>query len=164
MFEVQNTIYILRSFVVLNNNRFTRFLTLSKQRIDNNITNKSSIKNKINFYKREKLEFDNQRIFFEDIFYFEKFNVTIVQLNCKTNNIKIFNIKLNFVTCEVFKTRTTRAISIEFINSLKNKYSITQILNKFLYLLSKTFDINQLNLSLSRKIERQRFQRLKIQT
>jgi len=59
MFKVQNAIYILRFFVVLNNNRFTRFLTLSKQRIDNNITNKSNIKNKINFYKCEKLEFDN---------------------------------------------------------------------------------------------------------
>jgi len=59
MFEVQNAIYILRSFVVLNNNKFTRFLTLSRQRIDNNIINKSSIKDRINFYRRKKLEFDN---------------------------------------------------------------------------------------------------------
>jgi len=47
--------------------------------------------------------------------------------------------------------------SLKFINSLRNKYFITQILNKFLYFLSETFDINQLDLSLSRKIEKQKF-------
>ena len=51
MFKVQNAINILRSFVIFNNNRFTRFLILSKQKIDNNVINKNSIKNKINFYR-----------------------------------------------------------------------------------------------------------------
>ena len=51
IFKIQNTINILRFFAIFNNNRFTRFLTLFRQRIDNNITNKSSIKDKINVYK-----------------------------------------------------------------------------------------------------------------
>jgi len=59
MFKVQNTINILRFFVILNNNRFTKFLALFKQRIDNNVIIKSSIKNEINFHKCEKLEFNN---------------------------------------------------------------------------------------------------------
>jgi len=58
-FEVQNAINILRFFVIFNNNRFTRFLTLFRQRIDTNIIDKNSIKDEINFYKRKKLEFDN---------------------------------------------------------------------------------------------------------
>ncbi len=59
MFRIQNTINISKSFIIFNNNRFTRFLTLSRKRIDNNITNKNSIKDRINFYKRKKLELDN---------------------------------------------------------------------------------------------------------
>ncbi len=51
IFKVQNTINILKFFVIFNNNRFTRFLTLFRQRIDNNIINKNSIKDKINFYR-----------------------------------------------------------------------------------------------------------------
>ncbi len=58
-FEVQNAINISRSFVIFDNNRFTRFLTLFKKRIDNNLINKSSIKDEINFYKRKKLELYN---------------------------------------------------------------------------------------------------------
>jgi len=50
-FKIQNAINILKFFVIFDNNRFTRFLTLFKQRIDSNVTNKSSIKDKINFYK-----------------------------------------------------------------------------------------------------------------
>ena len=59
MFRIQNTINISKSFIIFNNNRFTRFLTLSRKRIDNNITKKNSIKDRINFYKRKKLELDN---------------------------------------------------------------------------------------------------------
>ncbi len=59
MFKIQNAINILKSFVIFDNNKFTRFLTLFKKRIDNNVTNKNSIKDKINFYKRRKLKFDN---------------------------------------------------------------------------------------------------------
>ncbi len=58
-FEIQDTINILRSFVVLDNNNFTIFLALFKQRIDNNIIDKSNIKDKIYFYNYRKLEFDN---------------------------------------------------------------------------------------------------------
>ncbi len=78
MFRIQNTINISKSFIIFNNNRFTRFLTLSRKRIDNNITNKNSIKDRINFYKRKKLELDNQRIFFKDALYFKEINITIV--------------------------------------------------------------------------------------
>ena len=59
IFKVQNTINILRFFVIFNDNRFTKFLTLSKKRIDSNIINKNSIKDKINFYRYKKLELDN---------------------------------------------------------------------------------------------------------
>ena len=59
MFKVQNTINISKSFIIFNNNRFTRFLTLFKKRIDNSIINKNNIKNEINFYKYKKLKFDN---------------------------------------------------------------------------------------------------------
>jgi len=69
---------ILRSFVVFNNNRFTRFLILFKQRIDNNVTNKSSIKNRINFHRRKKLEFDDQRVFVKNAFNFEEIYVSII--------------------------------------------------------------------------------------
>ena len=51
MFKVQNATNILKSFAIFNNNRFTRFLTLFKQKIDNNVTNKNSIENEINFHK-----------------------------------------------------------------------------------------------------------------
>ncbi len=59
IFEVQNIVKILKFFVIFNNNRFTRFLILFRQRISNNITNKNCIENKINFYKYRKLKFDN---------------------------------------------------------------------------------------------------------
>jgi len=59
MFKVQNAINILKSFVIFNNNRFTRFLTLFKKKIDNNVINKSSIKNKINFCRYKEFELNN---------------------------------------------------------------------------------------------------------
>jgi len=51
IFKIQNTINILRFFAIFNNNRFTRFLILFRQRINSNIVNKNSIKDKINFYR-----------------------------------------------------------------------------------------------------------------
>ncbi len=78
MFKVQNAINILKSFVIFNNNRFTRFLTLFKKKIDNNVINKSSIKNKINFCRYKEFELNNQRISFKDALYFKKINITIV--------------------------------------------------------------------------------------
>ncbi len=148
-FEVQNAINISRSFVILGNNRFTKFLALFKQRIDGDMIDKSSMKDEMHFHRREKLEFDDQRIFFKDAFYLKEFDVTIVQLDCKTSDVKIFSVKLNFVTHEVSRTRTTRAIGIELIDSLSDKHFITQMLSKFFHLLDKTFDINQLSSSLS---------------
>ncbi len=59
IFEIWNAINILKNFVIFGDNRFTRFLVLFRKRIDNNITNKNSIKDKINFYKYKKLKFDN---------------------------------------------------------------------------------------------------------
>ncbi len=155
-FKVQNAINISRSFVILGNNRFTRFLTLSRQRIDDDVINKNSIKDKMHFHRREKLEFDDQKILFKNAFYFKEFNVTIVQLDCRTSDVKILSVKLDFVIHEVFKTRTTRTINIELINSLSDKHFITQMLNKFFHFLDKTFDINQLSSSLSYKIKRQK--------
>ncbi len=63
------------------------------------------------------------------MFYFEEFDITIVQLDCKTSNIEIFDIKSNFVICEIFRTRTTKTINIELIDNLNNKYFIIQILD-----------------------------------
>ncbi len=79
----------------------------------------------MHFYRCEKLEFDNKRILFEDTFYLEKFDVAIVQLNCRTSSIKNLDVKSNFIIYKVSRTRTTKTFNIELIDSLSDKYLIT---------------------------------------
>ena len=58
-FEIENNVDVSSTFIVNDDNEFSRNLILIKQRIDNCIIQKIDMKDEMNLYKNKKLELDN---------------------------------------------------------------------------------------------------------
>ena len=76
--EIQNVINILNSITILSNNKLLRFLLLTKQKINDYVTQKGSIKYWMNLYECEKFKLNYQRIPFKDTFNQKKKNISII--------------------------------------------------------------------------------------
>ena len=67
-FEIENDVDVSNTFIVDDDNEFSRNLMLTKQRIDNRMTQEIDIKNKMNLHENRKLELDNQEILLKHSF------------------------------------------------------------------------------------------------
>ena len=91
-FEIENTIHISNTFVILDNDELARFLTLIKQRVVDHMIKKSSVKDEVNFHKFRKFQFNNEKVFIKNTFDLKKVHLMIVELDDKTSDIEILDI------------------------------------------------------------------------
>ena len=77
-FEIQNVVDILSLIIILNNNRLSRFLLLTRQEISDYMTQKGGIKYWMNFHKCGKFKLNYQRISFKDTLNQKKTDILII--------------------------------------------------------------------------------------
>ena len=66
--EIQDVVDISSLITILNNNRLSRFLLLTRQEIDGYVTQKEGIEYWMDFHEYEEFELDYQRVSFKDMF------------------------------------------------------------------------------------------------
>ena len=74
----------------------------------------------MNFHEMKKFQFNDQEIFVKNTFDEKKIDITIVQFDDKMSDVKIFNIQSHLIFNEIFETRATRTIDVNFINDLRD--------------------------------------------
>ena len=72
------------------------------------------------FYEMKKFQFDDQEVFVKNTFDEKEIDMTIVQFNDKASDVEIFNIQSHLIFNEIFETKTTRTINVNFINDLRD--------------------------------------------
>ena len=77
-FEIDDVIYVSDTFIIFDDDEFSKLLNLIEQRIDNHMIQKNNMKNWMNLHWVRKFEFNDQEIVFENTFDEKKTHVTII--------------------------------------------------------------------------------------
>ena len=84
------------------------------------MTQKSNVKNKMNFHEMRKFQFNDQKILVKNTFDEKKIDMTIVQFDDKANDVEIFNIQSHLILKKIFETKMTKTIDVDLINDLRD--------------------------------------------
>ena len=77
-FEIQNTVNISSSIIILSNNRLLRFLLLVRQGVNDYMTQKEDMEYWMDFHECGKFKLNYQRVPFKDMFNWKKINMSVV--------------------------------------------------------------------------------------